>query len=244
MFSTISYNNGLLEEEEVSTKEPSSDRPQKRLACLECRVRKPEEPGQYGGIIPSGDTCLNSILKASKALHARDSPPLKGGGIGCNCAQSATLMLGELDSKISNIAELSVDAILTDQKFALGQFNSWLTCENCHSPRATTKIIVLIAEGLCYCLERAVTDYVGQLQEGGEEPAQFLTGFCNIGNYPINSWHEWTHILRVALLCRCKELHAAVASLQERDVLNTLLSEAEQKLTNMMNRLKKCEGDL
>lgn len=40
MFSTISYNNGVLEEDKVSAKEPSSERPQKRLACLECRVRK------------------------------------------------------------------------------------------------------------------------------------------------------------------------------------------------------------
>jgi hypothetical protein len=40
MFSTITYSNGILEEEEASAKELSSDRPQKRLACLECRARK------------------------------------------------------------------------------------------------------------------------------------------------------------------------------------------------------------
>lgn len=40
MFSTITYSNGVLEEEDTSAKDLSSDRPQKRLACLECRARK------------------------------------------------------------------------------------------------------------------------------------------------------------------------------------------------------------
>ena len=39
MFSTITYNNGFLEEETMG-KELCNDRPKKRLACLECRARK------------------------------------------------------------------------------------------------------------------------------------------------------------------------------------------------------------
>lgn len=202
-----------------------------------------EEAGDYSSVTPSSGIDPTSTLKATKALHMSDSSPLEDGNV-CNCAQLATQMLGDLDSKISNITDLSVDTILTHQKSALGQLNSWLICEYCHSPRATTKVIVLVTEGLCFCLERAVADYVRQLQRGVEEDTQFLTGFCNIGDYHVNSWHEWTHILRVSLLCRCRELQTAVASLQERDVLNSLLSEAEQKLSSMINRLKRCEGYL
>jgi hypothetical protein len=50
----------------------------------------------------------------SKSAHASNSPLFKREN-GCNCAQSATQMLGDLDSNISTIAELSVDGILSDQ---------------------------------------------------------------------------------------------------------------------------------
>lgn len=172
-----------------------------------------------------------------------DSSPLADLDV-CNCAQSATQMLGNLDYKIANITDLTIDAILTDQNGALLQLNSWLICEQCDSPRATTKVIVLVIDGLCFCLERAVADYVRQLQSGVEEENQTLTGFCNIGEYHVNSWHEWIHILRVSLLCRCRDLQTAVENLQKRDVLSFLLKESEQKLTSMINQLKRCEGYL
>ena len=202
-----------------------------------------EDTSEYSSLNSSNWFKPASTIKVTKSCSMGDSSPLGDLDV-CSCAQSATQMLGDLDSKIANITDLSIDAILTDQNCAMLQLNSWLICEQCDSPRATTKVIVLVIDGLCFCLDRAVADYLGQLQRGVEDENQFLAGFCNIGEYHVNSWHEWIHILRVLLLCRCRDLQTAVASLQKRDVLNFLLKEAEQKLTSMINQLKRCEGYL
>ncbi|KAF4125695.1 hypothetical protein GMORB2_0939 [Geosmithia morbida] len=162
----------------------------------------------------------------------------------CSCAQSAAQMLSHLDSKIHTIGDLSVDAILTYQSCAISQLNYWLVCEHCDSPRTTTKVIVLVVEGLCLCMERVVAEYVSQVQAGMSEETRFPTVSCNIGKYSINTWHEWNHILRVSLLCRCSDLHTAVTKLQERDVLSSMLKETEQNLADMINQLRRCESYL
>lgn len=151
-------------------------------------------------------------------------------------------MLSYIDFKIATIGDLSVDAILAYQNCAMAQLNYWLVCEHCDSPRATTKLIILVVEGLCLCMETAVAGYVSQVQAGMSEESQFPMVSCNIGKYNVSTWNESKHILRVSLLCRCSDLQAAVVSLQERDVLGYMLKEAEQKLANMINQLKRCES--
>ena len=187
---------------------------------------------------------LKQNAATSHSMPDTGSPP--GDIDRCNCAQSAMKMLSDLETKITNITDFSIDSILTDQNCCLVQIDSWLMCACCDSPMTTAKVIILVIDGLCSYLERVVVIYIGQVQrdDTGSDEDQLLTGICNIGVYHVNSWSEWSQTLRVLLLSRCKDLQNTVVSLQERDVLTFLLKKTEQKLTNIINQLKKCEKDL
>ncbi|KAM0481846.1 hypothetical protein ACHAPX_003175 [Trichoderma viride] len=183
-------------------------------------------------------------LDLSDNFNIGDSPSIKDGNI-CACAQSALHMLEELELQYENGVDVSSDTILGYQKIALARLNSWISCDHSHTPRATTKLIVLVIEGLSLYLERGAANCIRQMrQEVEDEDPSAAAGMCSVGDYHVESKHEWAHILRVSLLVRCRELLAAVTRLKQVDVNDVLLPAVETRLSRVIQELKGWEDYL
>jgi hypothetical protein len=154
-------------------------------------------------------------------------------------------MLEELELQYENGVDVSSDTILGYQKIALARLNSWISCDHSHTPRATTKLIVLVIEGLSLYLERGAANCIRQMrQEVEDEDPSAAAGMCSVGDYHVESKHEWAHILRVSLLVRCRELLAAVTRLKQVDVNDVLLPAVETRLSRVIQELKGWEDYL
>ncbi|KAL7787152.1 hypothetical protein V8C37DRAFT_419002 [Trichoderma ceciliae] len=182
-------------------------------------------------------------LRTTEGLCLGDSPSINDGDL-CACAQSALHMLEELELQYHNNADVSSDGVLGYQKIALARLNSWLSCDHSQTPRATTKLIVLVIEGLSLCLERGVAGCIRQMRQEVEDDDPYAARICNVGDYHVESKHEWAHILRVSLLVRCRELLAAVTRLKKHDVNDVLLPAVEQRLAGIIQELKGWEDYL
>jgi hypothetical protein len=154
-------------------------------------------------------------------------------------------MLEELELQYHSNMDVSSDGILGYQKIALARLNSWISCDHTQTPRATAKLIVLVVEGLSLYLERGVAGCVLQIrQEVEDEDPCGAARLCNVGDYHVESKHEWAHILRVSLLVRCRELLAAVTRLKKHGVNDALLDVVEQRLSRIIQELKGWEDYL
>ncbi|KAK1243326.1 hypothetical protein MKX07_003954 [Trichoderma sp. CBMAI-0711] len=169
----------------------------------------------------------------------------------CTCAQSALHMLEELELQFNTRLDVSGDGVLGYQKIALARLNAWLSCDHGQTPRATTKLIVLVIEGLSVYLERGVAGCVRQMrQEVGQDDddesgtCALAARLCSVGDYHVESKHEWAHILRVSLLVRCRELLGAVTRLRKHGVNDVLLPGVEQRLGGIIQELKGWEDYL
>ncbi|KAH6603856.1 hypothetical protein Trco_007302 [Trichoderma cornu-damae] len=183
-------------------------------------------------------------LSTADGLCLGDSPSINDGDL-CACAQSALQMLEELELQDNNGVDVSSDCFLGYQKIALTRLNSWLSCEHSQTPRATNKLIVLVIEGLSLYLERGAAGCIRQIRQEVEDENPYAEGACNVGDYHVESRHEWAHILRVSLLVRCRELLAAVARLRKHDANDALLLPAvEQRLSGVIQELKGWEDYL
>ncbi|EHK47052.1 uncharacterized protein TrAtP1_010312 [Trichoderma atroviride] len=189
-------------------------------------------------------TAPRRTVRTTEGLCLGDSPSIKDGNI-CACAQSALHMLEELELQYENNVDVSSDTILGYQKIALARLNSWISCDHSHTPRATTKLIVLVIEGLSLYLERGAANCIRQMQQQVEdEDPSAAARMCSVGDYHVESKHEWAHILRVSLLVRCRELLAAVTRLKQVDVNDVLLPAVETRLSNVIQELKGWEDYL
>ncbi|KAL7944101.1 hypothetical protein V8C42DRAFT_358785 [Trichoderma barbatum] len=182
-------------------------------------------------------------LRTSESLCLDDSSSINDGDL-CACAQSALHMLEELELHYHNKTDVSSDGVLGYQKIALVRLNSWLSCDHSQTPRATTKLIVLVIEGLSLYLERGVAGCIRQIRQELEDGSSFAARLCNVGDYHVESKHEWAHILRVSLLVRCRELLAAVTRLRKHDINDVLLPAVEQRLSGIIQELKGWEDYL
>ncbi|KAM0246501.1 hypothetical protein ACHAQJ_010183 [Trichoderma viride] len=184
-------------------------------------------------------------LRTTEGLCLGDSPSINDGDL-CACAQSALHMLEELELHYHNNVDVSSDGILGYQKIALARLNSWISCDHSQTPRATTKLIVLVIEGLSLYLERGVAGCIRQIRQEVEDenPCGGAARICNVGDYHVESKHEWAHILRVSLLVRCRELLAAVTRLKKHGVNDALLPAVEQRLSGIIQELKGWEDYL
>ncbi|PTB37202.1 uncharacterized protein TrAFT101_010938 [Trichoderma asperellum] len=183
-------------------------------------------------------------LRTTEGLCLGDSPSIKDGNL-CACAQSALHMLEELELQYENNVDVSSDTILGYQKIALARLNSWISCDHSQTPRATTKLIVLVIEGLSLYLERGAANCIRQMrQEVEDENPSAAARLCNVGDYHVESKHEWAHILRVSLLVRCRELLAAVTRLKQHDVNDVFLPAVETRLSSVIQELKGWEDYL
>ncbi|KAL7802199.1 hypothetical protein V8C44DRAFT_345607 [Trichoderma aethiopicum] len=176
-----------------------------------------------------------------------DSPSTIDGEL-CTCAQSALHMLEELEQQYHTTpGGVSSNGVLGYQRIALARLNAWLSCDHGQTPRATTKLIVLVIEGLSVSLERGVAGCVRQIRrevvEDDEEDA-LVERVCSVGDYHVESKHEWAHILRVSLLVRCRELLGAVTRLRKHGVNDVLLPGVEQRLGGIIQELKGWEDYL
>ncbi|KAK2603624.1 hypothetical protein QQS21_004205 [Conoideocrella luteorostrata] len=162
----------------------------------------------------------------------------------CQCAQAAMNMLEELDLKYHDNIQLPSGAILSHQKSALTQLNSWIACSHRGIPRATTKVVILVIECLSLCLERGFTHCTRQMHQNMEDKSPLEPGSCQTGDYQVESTHEWAHIVRVSLLIRCRELLNAAGRLKERGGQGRQLSEAEERLSGVIKELKRWDGCL
>ncbi|TFB01927.1 hypothetical protein CCMA1212_006429 [Trichoderma ghanense] len=179
-----------------------------------------------------------------------DSPSTNDGEL-CTCAQSALHMLEELELQYHTTLDVSSDGVLGYQKIALARLNAWLSCDHGQTPRATTKLIVLVVDGLSVYLQRGVAGCVRQIRQeveeddddNGEGPS-LAARLCSVGDYRVESKHEWAHILRVSLLVRCRELLAAVTRLRRHGVNDVLLPGVEQRLGGIIQELKGWEDYL
>lgn len=200
------------------------------------------------GISPSQSqsfpTAPRRTVRTTEGLCLGDSPSIKDGNI-CACAQSALHMLEDLELQYENNIDVSSDTILGYQKIALARLNSWISCDHSHTPRATTKLIVLVIEGLSLYLERGAGNCIRQMrQEVEDEDPSAAARVCSVGDYHVESKHEWAHILRVSLLVRCRELLAAVTRLNQHDVNDVLLPAVETRLSSVIQELKGWEDYL
>lgn len=183
-------------------------------------------------------------LRTTEGLCLGDSPSINDGNL-CACAQSALHMLEELEIQYENNVDVSSDTILGYQKIALARLNSWISCDHSQTPRATTKLIALVIEGLSMYLERGAANCIQQMrQEIEDENPSAAARIGNVGDYHVESKHEWAHILRVSLLVRCRELLAAVTRLRQHDVNDILLSAVETRLSGVIRELKGWEDYL
>ena len=160
-------------------------------------------------------------------------------------------MLEELELQYHTKLDVSGDGVLGYQKIALARLNSWLACDHSQTPRATTKLIVLVVEGLSLYLERGVAGCVGQMRQelddnddDDDDGGPLAARLCSVGDYHVESKHEWAHILRVSLLVRCRELLAAVTRLRKHGVNDVLLPGVEQRLGGIIQELKGWEDYL
>lgn len=181
--------------------------------------------------------------RTAESLCREDSSSINDGDL-CACAQSALHMLEELELQYHNKMEVSSDGVLGYQKIALARLNSWLSCDHSQTPRATTKLIVLVIEGLSLYLERGVAGCIRQIRQEVEDESSYAARLCNVGDYHVESKHEWAHILRVSLLVRCRELLAAVTRLKKHDINDVLLPAVEQRLSGIIQELKGWEDYL
>lgn len=157
-------------------------------------------------------------------------------------------MLEELEQQYHTTHDgVSSNGVLGYQRIALARLNAWLSCDHGQTPRATTKLIVLVIEGLSVSLERGVAGCVRQIRrevvEDDEEDA-LVERICSVGDYHVESKHEWAHILRVSLLVRCRELLGAVTRLRKHGVNDVLLPGVEQRLGGIIQELKGWEDYL
>ncbi|KAL6855666.1 hypothetical protein J3F83DRAFT_753875 [Trichoderma novae-zelandiae] len=181
--------------------------------------------------------------RSTEGLCLGDSPLTNDGEL-CACAQSALHMLEELELQYHNKIDVSSDGVLGYQKIALARLNSWLACDHSQTPRATTKLIVLVIEGLSLYLERGVAGCIRQIRQEVDDQGSLAARLCNVGDYHVESKHEWAHILRVSLLVRCRELLAAVTRLRKHGVNDVLLPGVEQRLGGIIQELKGWEDYL
>ncbi|ORY03470.1 hypothetical protein BCR34DRAFT_573487 [Clohesyomyces aquaticus] len=160
----------------------------------------------------------------------------------CSCSQSAIHTLEELELKDYNDADLSMDVVLNNQKMFLAQFGSWLDCERCPTPMATSMLLALIIERLSLHLEKGVAQYIREMQQGTSESWTSYPGPGIVGEYQIETRDEWAQVIRVLLLVRCKELSGAVTRLKKRAMLDTMLSGTERRTRKIMSELSSWEG--
>lgn len=186
---------------------------------------------------------LCNTRRTAESLCQEDGSSINDGDL-CACAQSALHMLEELELQYHNKMEVSSDGVLGYQKIALARLNSWLSCDHSQTPRATTKLIVLVIEGLSLYLERGVAGCIRQIRQEVEDESSYAARLCNVGDYHVESKHEWAHILRVSLLVRCRELLAAVTRLKKHDINDVLLPAVEQRLSGIIQELKGWEDYL
>ncbi|KAH0489960.1 hypothetical protein TgHK011_001448 [Trichoderma gracile] len=178
-----------------------------------------------------------------------DSPSTNDGEL-CTCAQSALHMLEDLELQYHTKLDVSSDGVLGYQKVALARLNAWLSCDHGQTPRATTKLIVLVVEGLSVYLEKGVAGCIRQMRQEVEEEddeggtCSLAARLCSVGDYHVESKHEWAHILRVSLLVRCRELLGAVTRLRKHGVNDVLLPGVEQRLGGIIQELKGWEDYL
>ncbi|KAK0758063.1 hypothetical protein N5P37_009361 [Trichoderma harzianum] len=193
----------------------------------------------------SQQSCIppRNTHRTAETLCQEDGSSINDGDL-CACAQSALHMLEELELQYHNKMEVSSDGVLGYQKIALARLNSWLSCDHSQTPRATTKLIVLVIEGLSLYLERGVAGCIRQIRQEVEDESSYAARLCNVGDYHVESKHEWAHILRVSLLVRCRELLAAVARLKKHDINDVLLPAVEQRLSSIIQELKGWEDYL
>ena len=156
----------------------------------------------------------------------------------CSCLQSAVHMLEKLELKIYDDSELSTDIVLKNQKVALTQFHSWLACEQCPTPRATSMLFALIIEQLSLYLEKGVSHYFRQLQQGNKEDKKIYGRPGVVGEYQIESRHEWGQVMMVLLLIRSRELGSAIARLKKRAMLDPMLAGPERRIRRIMSKLQ------
>ncbi|EHK18424.1 uncharacterized protein TRIVIDRAFT_68444 [Trichoderma virens Gv29-8] len=183
------------------------------------------------------------VRRTTESLCLDDNSSINDGDL-CSCAQSALHMLEELELQYHSKMDVASDGVLGYQKIALERLNSWLSCDHSQTPRATTKLIVLVIEGLSLYLERGVAGCVRQIRQEVTDEIPYTARLCNVGDYHVESKHEWAHILRVALLVRCRELLAAVTRLRKLDVSDVLLPAVEQRLSGIIQELKGWEDYL
>ena len=160
----------------------------------------------------------------------------------CSCSQSAVHMLEELELKDYNDVEVSTDVVLNNQKVSLKQFYSWLACERCPTPKATSMLLALIIERLSLYLEKGVAHYVREMQQGITEDKNAYAGPGVVGEYQIESRHEWGQVMRVLLLIRGRELVSAVARLKKRAMLDSMLAGTEKRTGRIISKLTSWEG--
>lgn len=151
-------------------------------------------------------------------------------------------MLEELELKDYNDIELSTDVVLNKQKLSLAQFHSWLQCDRCPTPMATSMLLALIIERVSLYLEKGVAHYVREQQQGIKVENSAYTGPAMVGEYTIESRHEWGQVMRVLLLVRGRELSNAVEKLKKRAMVGSMLAGTERRITRIISELTSWEA--
>ena len=148
--------------------------------------------------------------------------------LSCRCLESASANLEEWETIKHDSGRKWIDSLLALQKRTIGQCNYVLDCKRCSSSSSSMMLPLLMCEQVVSSFQLISDGNVtlarrrqqhGQLSLGppnSTEKRQLGISHGFVGEYEIESTHEWRHIVWVLIKHQLKNLYGLLSRLREQ----------------------------
>ncbi|GAW16150.1 hypothetical protein ANO14919_055730 [Xylariales sp. No.14919] len=140
----------------------------------------------------------------------------------CQCFQRVVFLLEEIDSEAldTNVKELG--PWLSRHKEALRYSEALLTCPLCQAKPEHMTILAFLTDRLIAICDNVVTAYLQTLEGGSSSSNHSTMGhrdgawLVSVGNFEIDSPHEWSALVRTMLVMQLRGLDALMARFKDQ----------------------------